>query len=122
MSTNEVEVRPYGTQNQAGPIGQRNEVEVRPSGARVDAPVFVAQGQGRADPEVKPYGTQETLYKPQQQYSSTTSRQARPLDLEQLKNPLVATALGVTLALLLLSLSHVPKMVGGLFGRDHNDE
>jgi vacuolar-type H+-ATPase subunit E/Vma4 len=44
------------------------------------------------------------------------------LDLEQLKNPLVATALGITLALLLLSLSHLPKMVSHMFGHkeDHS--
>jgi len=98
MTTNEVEIRPYGTQStSSAPVTQRNEVEVRPSGARVDAPVFVAQGEGRrSDVEVKPFGSQtEQLYKTT---TSSTTRSAGPLDMEQLKNPLVATALGITLA------------------------
>jgi hypothetical protein len=105
---------------------QRNEVEVRPSGARVDAQVFVAQGEGRrTDVDVKPYSmnAEEQFYKPQQQYqySQTTRQTTRPLDMDTLKNPLVATALGITLALLLLSLSHLPKMVGGWFGHHDKD-
>jgi hypothetical protein len=133
MATNDVEVRPYGTQSQTGSLStssttpvQRNEVEVRPSGARVDAQVFVAQGEGRrTDVDVKPYSlnSEEQFYKPQQQYqySQTTRQTTRPLDMDTLKNPLVATALGITLALLLLSLSHLPKMVGGWFGHHDKD-
>jgi hypothetical protein len=90
----------------------------------VDAPVFVAQGEGRrTDVEVKPYGS-DTVYKPQQQYQSYSQQSSTSVPaLEQLKNPLVATALGITLALMLLSLSHLPKMVGSWFHhKDHHDQ
>jgi gas vesicle protein len=119
--SHDVEVKPYGTKNLAGsipvpekvtttvevkpPYGQRNVDEVRPLGARSDI-------------EVKPYGTsehqipRESLLKPR--------AASRPLDLSQFRNPLMATALGITLALLLWSLSHLPRMISGWWHPDHS--
>jgi len=124
MSTHDVEVRPYGTKNEVGsvergtattsveikpPYGSRQEVEVRP------AQQSSSSGGQRTDVEVRPYGNTETLLKPQQQQQYTSYQQSttqRPaFDVNSLKNPLLATAMGITLALMLLSLSHVPKMV-----------
>jgi hypothetical protein len=121
MSQHEVEVKPYGTKNMGGtqsfplpekvtttvevkpPYGQRNVDEIRPAG-----------GIGsRSDVEVKPYGTsdqnlpRDSILKPR--------GNARPLDLSQFKNPMMAAALGITLALLLWSLSQLPRMISGVW-------
>jgi len=106
QSTHEVPIKPYGQQNIGGSISVpevKTTIEVKPPAGQSSF-----YGAGRGDVEVKPYGTseqqlpRETLLKP---------RTSRPF--EQLKNPLVATVLGITLALLLWSLSHVPRMVTG---------
>jgi len=123
------------------PYGSRNDTEVRSTNPQQTT----AHTQGsRTDVEVKPYGSseqqyqqhqRETVLKPQQQYSSypqqqhhqqqqyTYSRSTQPLTAENLRNPLLATALGVTLALLLLSLSQIPKMASNWWhGKDQHHQ
>jgi len=124
-SHKEVEVKPYGTKNEvetrvygtsssrAGevdkmpPYGTKNESSA-PAGATFNI------GGTRADVEVKPYGTQDVprdtgLNKPQ----IVTKTTVKPI--EQWRNPLMATLLGITLALTLLSLSYLPRAVSGLW-------
>jgi len=142
----EVDVKPYGTRNEAGtqafsttphqttvevkpPYGNRNEAEVRSTNP---SQTTAYQQGSRSDVEVKPYGSsehqyqqqqRETLLKPQQQYSysTTTHQRTSPINVENLKNPLLATALGVTLALLLLSLAQIPKTISHWWhGKEHD--
>lgn len=120
MSQHEVEVKPYGTKNEVEtrvytsgnktteaetvikpPYGQKNEATA-PVGSRMDV-------------EVKPFGTQdvprETVLKPQRTATTTV----RSMNLEQWRNPLLATLLGITLALTLLSLSYLPRAVSNVW-------
>jgi vacuolar-type H+-ATPase subunit H len=129
MATHEVEVKPYGSKNevetrvytstQGGrssetevklPYGQKNELATPlPTNTPPPASTF-SIGGSRTDVEVKPLGTQETLIKPQRTVATNVQR---PMNLEQWKNPLMATLLGITLALTLLSLSYLPRAISG---------
>jgi len=89
----------------------------------VTAPVYVAQGEGRrTDVEVKPYGSSDQQYQQQRETVLKPQYASRPWDMDQLKNPLVATALGITLALLLLSLSHLPKTLSHWWSGGKEDQ
>jgi len=122
MSQHEVEVKPYG---------QKNEVETRiytsanrsadtdsikpPYGQKNETSTSYSNVGSRTDVEVKPFGTQdlprESVLKPQRVATTTV----RPMNLEQWRNPLLATLLGITLALTLLSLSYLPRAISNVW-------
>jgi hypothetical protein len=127
MSQPEVEVKPYGTKNEletrvysSGSANRAEGDSVKPPYGQKNETVGSAPpssgfniGGSRADVEVKPYGTQDVgLNKPQRVATTTT---VRPLSNEQWRNPLMATLLGITLALTLLSLSYLPRAISGLW-------
>jgi len=130
MASHEVEVKPYGTKNEVEtrvypttstnrtegdtlkpPYGQKNEALGAPQ-----ATTFTSTQGSRTDVEVKPFGTQEIrdtgMQKPQRVATTTT---IRPIANVDWRNPLLATLLGITLALSLLSLSYLPRAISGLW-------
>lgn len=124
MSQHEVEVKPYGTKNEVetrvygANTSRSNEVDYKPPYGQKNESSAVPNVSynvtgSRADVEVKPYGTQDIprdtgLQKPQRVTTTTTVR-----PIEQWRNPLMATLLGITLALTLLSLSYLPRAISG---------
>jgi hypothetical protein len=131
MATHEVEVKPYGTKNEVEtrvypttstgrsdadalkpPYGQKNESvsTTTPQSSSYNI------GGSRTDVEVKPFGATEIrdtgVQKPQRVTTTTT---VRPLANVDWRNPLLATLLGITLALSLLSLSYLPRAISGLW-------
>jgi gas vesicle protein len=129
MATHEVEVKPYGTKNEIEtrvntnvgssrtddelkpPYGQRNTAGISTSVPQVTTSTTPSFIGSRSDVEVKPFGTQDMADKPQR-VATTTVRRTNNIDW---KNPLLATLLGITLALTLLSLSYLPRAISGLW-------
>jgi len=131
MASHEVEVKPYGTKNEIEtrvytgktteggeslkpPYGQKNEVQTTTT--TTSATPQSGYGGSRSDIEVKPFGTQEIRDTGMQKPQRTATTTVRPaLSNIDWRNPLLATLLGITLALALLSLSYLPRAISGIW-------
>jgi hypothetical protein len=126
MSQHEVEVKPYGQKNEvetrsySSGTSRQGELERQPPYGQKNESVGVtvtAQPTttgSRSDVEVRPLGVDTSgLNKTTTRTATTTVQRPMQINWEQWKNPLLATLLGITLALSLLSLSYVPRAISG---------
>lgn len=129
MNVQENEPKPYGTRNEAGSqFTERKDIKVEPYATQNVTPTYGGSevypaGQTRVETTTK----QQTY--PQQQQETRQTRVQRgwsQYDTDQLKNPVVATILGLSLALFLMSLTHfLPSMhmphMPRMFSSSHQD-
>jgi hypothetical protein len=132
MNTLDTEPKPYGTRNDVdtrNQFSERRDVKVEPYATSNVTPSQSTEVHPNLPREATVKTTVYTQHAeaPQQQHYQTTQqsrvqRRVTQYDIDQLKNPVVATILGLSLALLLLSLTHMlPSLhMPHLFGRSQD--